>query len=226
MKAIYINIDRYLQAVADWLNAGHPGDAPKFSPLPVAVTIPAGQTACIYCPSAGEAETDPIDAPNSDTIDGMTLYFAQTADDGIPVDAIAVKVAPGLSALAPSAKYWVEGVTGNTSATFYVTDGDVLGDAPIYFTIPVLVQFEKSSGVVDLVDFTPPASGAPSAADIKSALVAAGEGALAGVKLDGAILVTMEDGMHPDEATQIGEAGPLIRGADLETQLGVGSASA
>ena len=158
MKAIYLNIDHYLQAVADWLNAGHPGTTPSFQPLPVAVTIPLGETACIYCPSSGEAETDPIDAPNSVTVDGKTLYFAQTAADGIPVDAIAVKVAPGLSALAPSAKYWVEGVTGDTSATFYVTDGDVLGDAPIYFTVPVLVRRETASGPVDLVDFTPPIS--------------------------------------------------------------------
>ena len=51
MKAIYINLDPYLQAVADWLNAGATGTAPSFDPLPVAVTIPAGQTACIYCPS-------------------------------------------------------------------------------------------------------------------------------------------------------------------------------
>ena len=158
MKAIYINIDPYLKAVADWLNAGATGTAPCFDPLPVAVTIPLGETACIYCPSSGEAETDPIDAPNSVTVDGKTLYFAQTAADGIPVDAIAVKVAPGLSALAPSAKYWVEGVTGDTSATFYVTDGDVLGDAPIYFTVPVLVRRETASGPVDLVDFTPPIS--------------------------------------------------------------------
>ena len=65
MKAIYINIDPYLKAVADWLNAGATGTAPCFDPLPVAVTIPLGETACIYCPSSGEAETDPIDAPNS-----------------------------------------------------------------------------------------------------------------------------------------------------------------
>ena len=40
MKAIYINLDPYLQAVADWLNAGKPGTAPSFNPLPLAVTIP------------------------------------------------------------------------------------------------------------------------------------------------------------------------------------------
>ncbi len=190
MKAIYINIDPYLQAVADWLNAGATGTAPKFDPLPLAVTIPLGESACIYCPSAGEAETDPYDSANSATVDGKTLYFAQTAANLIPADAIAVKVAPGLSTLAPSAKYWVEAVTGDTSATFVITDADVLGDAPIYFTIPVLVQFEKASGVVDLVDFTPPAAAPTLTADaINEALGGAGvsgDAPLYGVNIAGA----------------------------------------
>jgi hypothetical protein len=182
MKAININLDPYLQAVADWLAAGSPGDAPKFSPLPVAVTIPAGQTACIYCPSSGEAETDPADSGNSVTINGQTFYF-WADEESIPADAIAFKVAPGLSALAPSAKYYVVAVAGDTTAKFKIGGGEI--EDAITVAIPVLVQFEKSSGVVDLVDFTPPASGAPSAADIKSALVAAGSGALAGVVLNG-----------------------------------------
>lgn len=184
MKAIYINLDPYLQAVADWLNAGKPGEAPKFSPLPLAVTIPLGETAAIYCPSGGEAETDPSFAANAVTVDGQTLSFYQTAKDGVPADAIVVKVAPGLSALAPSARYWVQAVAGDTSATVQILDSDGEG-YPVTFT--VLVRRETASGPVDLVDFTPPAD-APSAADIKSALVAAGSGALAGVSLAGTVL--------------------------------------
>lgn len=150
------------------------------------MTIPAGQTACIYCPSSGDAETDPGDAANEVVVDGQTLYFWNEGTDngGIPAGAIAYNVAAGLSTLAPSAKYWVETVTGNISSTVFIGNGD---DVLVPVTIPVLVQFEKSSGVVDLVDFTPPAA-APSAADIKSALVAAGDGALAGVSLSDAII--------------------------------------
>ena len=181
MKAIYINIDPYLQTVADWLNAGKPGTTPSFQPLPLAVTIPLGESAAIYCPSAGEVETDPADGANEATVDGQTLSFYQAANDGIPVDAIATKVAPGLSALAPSAKYWVEAVTGDTSVTVAIDPGAEMD--VILFTIRVLVRRETASGPVDLVDFTPPAA-PPSASDIKSALVAAGEGALAGVSLD------------------------------------------
>jgi hypothetical protein len=182
MKAIYLNIDPYLQAVADWLNAGKPGTAPCFDPLPVAVTIPAGQTACIYCPSSGEAETDPADSGNSVTINGQTFYF-WADEEYIPADAIAFKVVTGLSALAPSAKYYVVAVTGDTTAKFKIGGGEI--EDAITVTIPVLVRRETASGPVDLVDFTPPAAGAPSAADIKAALVEAGAGALEGVFLNG-----------------------------------------
>jgi hypothetical protein len=182
MKAIYINLDPYLQAVADWLNAGKPGTAPSFDPLPVAVTIPLGETACIYCPSGGEAETDPGDAPNEVTVDLQELLFYQTENDGIPADAIAVKVAPGLSAIAPSAKYWVESVAGDTSVTVQILDSDGNG-YPV--TIPVLVRREQAQGPVDLVDFTPPAAAIAAGTDLKGAtfggneiVAAAGTGAL------------------------------------------------
>lgn len=156
MKAVYINLDPYLQAVANWLNAGKPGTAPSFNPLPLAVTIPLGETAAIYCPSGGAPETDPGDAANEVTVDGQTLSFYQTADDGVPADAIATNVTPGLSALAPSAKYWVQAVPRDTSVTVQILDSD--GDGyPVTFT--VLVRRETASGPVDLVDYTPPLSG-------------------------------------------------------------------
>ena len=219
MKAVYINLDPYLAAFAAWIKGGKVGDAPTFDPLPLAVTVPLGESAAIYLEKAWVAEDEDF-GPDFLTIDGTTIGVAASiTGEG---DALARDAVPGISALAPSAKYAVVPVAGDASVLVYINDGESdVGE--IRFT--VLVRRETASGPVDLVDFTPPAS-APSAADIKSALVAAGEGALAGVKLDGAILVTMEDGMQPDEATQIGEAGPLVRGADLETQLGVGSASA
>jgi hypothetical protein len=182
MKAIYINIDPYLQAVADWLNAGKPGDAPTFNPLPLAVTIPLGETACIYCPSTGEAEDDPADEADSVTIDGQTFYFGANEVE-IPAAAISVRVVPGLSSLAPSAKYYVVAVTGDTTAKFKIGGGEI--DEPIPVTIPVLVRRETASGPVDLVDFTPPASAIAAGTDLKGAtfdgneiVAAAGTGAL------------------------------------------------
>ena len=223
MKAIYINLDPYLAAIAAWLNDGKVGTAPSFQPLPLAVTIPLGESACIYCPSAGEAESDPGDAANEVTVSGQTLTFFQAEVDGIPADAIAVKVAPGLSALAPSAKYWVQSVTGDTSVDVRILDSD--GDEfPIPFTI--LVRRETASGPVDLVDFTPPVA-APTAADIKSALVAAGNDALTGVSLGGAILVTDEaEGGNPTVfvgSYGSGDATPLQKDATAELLIALGN---
>lgn len=181
MKAIYINLDPYLAQIAAWLKGGKSGPAPTFQPLPLAVTIPLGESACIYLPSGGEAGTGPDDSPDSATISGQSLWF-WSAEDAIPESPIAVKAVPGLSVLAPSAKYYVVAVTGDTTAKFAICDST--GTDFFYFSIPVLVRRETASGPVDLVDFTPPAT-APSAADIKSALVAAGNTALEGVCLNG-----------------------------------------
>lgn len=192
MKAIYINIDPYLQAVADWLNAGATGTAPKFDPLPVAVTIPAGQTACIYLPATGDsAESEPD--YNSTTIDGQTVQFMFSNSGAFPDGTIAYGETPGLSALAPSAKYAVLPVAGDTSLTVLLSDGDTYDGS---VTVPVLVQFEKASGVVDLVDFAPPAA-APTltAAAINEAL--GGTGAAEGQPLKGVSLTSATDAPAP-----------------------------
>ena len=191
MKAIYINLDPYLQAFADWLNAGKPGTAPCFDPLPLAVTIPLGETAAILWTCEGDsAETEPNF--NTISVDGQTIYVLATAPGAEVIgNAIAFNQTPGLSALAPGMKYAVKPVDGD-SAKIEVSIGNDDLDLPV-FAIPVLVRRETASGPVDLVDFTPPAA-APSAADIKSALVAAGEGALAGVNLGGAIIVAGGEG--------------------------------
>lgn len=201
MKAIYLNIDPYLQTVADWLNAGKPGTTPHFDPLPVAVTIPLGESAGIFFVGGGDKLDDPGNDPGTATIGEASITFWTLADDGIPATAVATNVVPGLSALAPSTKYWLEAVTGDTSFSVYITDSD---DDVITVTIPVLVRRETASGPVDLVDFTPPAA-APTAADIKSALVAAGQGALEGVLLNGTKYL-----MHGEtEASSVVEAGTI-----------------
>ena len=220
MKAIYINLDPYLAAFAAWLKAGKPGTAPSFAPLPLAVTIPLGESACILCPGAGTRENEPTE--QTATIDGVGVCFVDYGGgDDIAADALDVNVQPGLSALAPTAKYYVKAVSGASVArTIHIYDV-ATAEETCDITFTVLVRREQASGPVDLVDFTPPAapitaaqintalggSGAaegqplkgvsltnatnapaPTAAAIKSTLVAAGNGALAGVSLGGAIL--------------------------------------
>ena len=182
MKAIYINLDPYLQAVADWLNAGKPGTVPSFDPLPVAVTIPLGESAGIFFVGGGDKLDDPGNDPGTATIGEASITFWTIADDGIPATAVATNVVPGLSALAPSTKYWLEAVTGDTSFSVYITDSD---DDVITVTVPVLVRRETASGPVDLVDFTPPASAIAAGTDLEGTkfggneiVAAAGTGAL------------------------------------------------
>ena len=188
MKAIYINLDPYLAAFAAWLKAGKPGTKPYFDPPPLAVTVPLGESVAIYLEKAWVTEDEDY-GPDLLTIDGVTVgVSAFITGEG---DALALDVIPGLSALAPAAKYAVVPVTGNASVMIIVGDGESdVGE--IHFT--VLVRRETASGPIDLVDWTPPAA-APSASDIKSALVAAGDKALDGVKLGGAIIMERnEDG--------------------------------
>lgn len=181
MKAIYINLDPYLAAFAAWLKAGKPGTAPSFDPLPLAVTIPLGESAAIYI--VGDcADGESVCEPQAVTVDGLELsvFTAGTDDCGIP-GAIAYLCTPALSVLAPALKYAVVPVSGDSTATaINVTDGEI---EQITIPFTVLVRRETASGPVDLVDFTPPAA-APSAADIKSALVEAGAKALAGVSIE------------------------------------------
>lgn len=195
MKVIYINLDPYLAAFAAWLNGGKSGPAPSFDPLPLAVTIPLGEEAAIAIPGTGTISDDfPSDEA---TIDGKTVVFG--VETALPEGDVKISYQQtlGLSALVPLAQYaiipWNAWEADNRNKVdIFVGENDNSG-ITIRFT--VLVRRETASGPVDLVDFTPPASGAPSAADIKSALVAAGPGALAGVQLDGAIVVaTGEEG--------------------------------
>lgn len=152
MKAIYLNIDPYLAAFAAWLKGGKVGTKPDFQPLPLAVTVPLGESAAIYLEEAWVAEDEDFGYDYL-TIDGVTVgVSSDMAGSG---DDLARDVVPGLSALAPAAKYAVFPVTGDAAVHVYINDGeDDVGE--IRFTI--LVRRETASGPVDLVDFTPPLS--------------------------------------------------------------------
>ena len=187
MKAIYINLDPYIAAFAAWIK-DNPVDpdtgkratpAPTFQPLPLAVTIPLGESAAIYLEKEWSAEDEDY-AIDFLTIDGVTVGVSVgMTGEG---DALARDVVPGLSALAPAAKYAVLPVTGNASVQVYIndTENDV---GEINFT--VLVRREQAQGPVDLVDFTPPAAAIAAGTDLKGTkfngneiVAAAGTGAL------------------------------------------------
>lgn len=203
MKAIYINLDDALRAVLA-------GVAPVHPQVPLAVTIPAGQTAAVFAQTGTAAKT----ADAGSAITGIIWAFSPSLGD-----AIATGVAPGMSQVLASETASVYAVAGDGfTATATIKNGDTTVGT---FAVQVVVNRETLDGPVDLVDFTPPAAAptaaqinaalggtgaaegqplkgvsltnatnapAPAAADIKSALVAAGSGALAGVSLDGAKL--------------------------------------
>lgn len=164
MKAIYINLDPYLQAVADWLNAGKPGTAPSFNPLPLAVTIPLGESAVVFIPRSSEG------AEAAYLVDGQIVLSNCNVDttDGANV---ASDINPGLSSFgAPpdegySQLYCARAVTGDVNITFEIEDFETT--VITSFTIPVLVRRETASGPVDLVDFTPPAAAIAAGTDLK-----------------------------------------------------------
>ena len=184
MKAIYINLDPYLQAFADWLNAGKPGTVPHFDPLPLAVTIPLGCDAGIAVPGTGAL---PDEFPmNEATIDGQTVVFG--VESALPEHVtISYQQTLGLSSLAPSAKYaivpWGAWNSENPGRIdIFIGENDASGTT---IRFPVLVRRETASGPVDLVDFTPPAAAIAAGTDLKGTkfngneiVAAAGTGAL------------------------------------------------
>jgi hypothetical protein len=173
MKAIYINLDDALRAVLV-------GETPPQPQVPLAVTIPAGQSAAVYAQTGTAAKT-------SDA--GSAVTFVDWSFSPSLGDAIAQNVAPGMSQVLASETADVYAVSGDgfTATATIKNNGTTVGT----FSVQVVVNRETLDGPVDLVDFTLPAV-APSAADIKSALVEAGAGALEGVSLDGMNL--SEDG--------------------------------
>lgn len=196
MKAIYINLDPYLAAFAAWLKA-NPADPdtgeratppPSFDPLPLAVTVPMGQSVGIIVP--GGNIVGGISALSAYSVDGITVAASLDPNESTMPDppagesVITNDFGAGYTAYATeNTVNSVFSVSGESAAqTVYFFDEDDASLGSITFTI--LVRRETASGPVDLVDFAPPAA-APSAADIKSALVAAGDGALAGVDIKG-----------------------------------------
>lgn len=217
MKAIYLNLDGAIAAVCA-------GRKVVQSILPLSVTIPAGQTAAVFAQTGTAAKT----ADAGSAVTGVTWTFSPSLGD-----AVASGVAPGMSQVLASETASVYAVAGDSfTATATIKSGDT---TVCTFAVQVVVNRETLDGPVDLVDFTPLAA-APSAADIKSALVAAGDGALAGVSLGGAYFrVTRAEsiptnptyGVYGDDLFNPGDGTTFAvqEGTDIAAPLGNPSAS-
>lgn len=208
MKAIYINIDPYLAAFAAWTEGGRVGPAPTFQPLPLAVTIPLGETAAIYL--NGYANDD--SGPSAEVFGSGDTMYTVYADVG-EGENIAENIVPALSSFVPGAHYYVRAVAGD-SVDVTVTPGDADGDE-YPFTVRVLVRREQASGPVDLVDFTPPAA-APTltATAINTAL--GGSGAQDGAPLAG---VDIQLTKYNDFEVQIGEPSGFVSVLGLSSSI-------
>lgn len=187
MKAIYINLDPYLAAFAAWLKGGKSGPPPAFDPLPLAVTIPLGESAAVLCPGGTNTLQCNFEIPGAPY--GTQVFASASGDyDTTTGDWIESNFAAGYSAYPPGEDltqyYGVHAVSSNSVTIpidFY--DGDENKIATIPFT--VLVRRETASGPVDLVDFTPPAAAIAAGTDLKGTkfngneiVAAAGTGAL------------------------------------------------
>ena len=204
MKAIYLNLDAAVRAVLA-------GETPAQSQVPLAVTIPAGQTAAVYAQTGTATKT----AAAGSNVTGITWAFSPSLGD-----AIASGVAPGMSQVLASESASVYAVAGGSFvATAAIKNSDT---TLATVALTVIVNREQAQGPVDLVDFTPPAA-APSAADIRSALVAAGNGALDGVDLGGALInaKAADDSNKPTRIVADIEDEPFVAECDALNSLNV-----
>lgn len=218
MKTIYINLDAYLAPLVAWIKGGKSGDAPKFDPLPLAVSVGAGESVGVFAQSGAV----------SGAVASVAWEFSPSLGD-----AVDSSVSLGLSEILASESASVYAVSGDSfTATATITDVSSPTAGTYVIAFRVIVNRAKASGPVDLVDFAPPAA-APSAAQINAALVAAGPTALAGVGLGGAYLLRGGEGASDTPtlvATDYSEGqyspdGPLMAGDDIQSALGTGSAS-
>ena len=152
MKAIYINLDTAVKAVCA-------GRKVVQSMLPLAVTIPAGQSAAVYAQTGTAAKT----ADAGSAVTGITWSFSPSLGN-----AIAAGVAPGMSQVLASETASVYAVSGDGfTATAAIKNGDT---TVATITVQVVVNRETLDGPVDLVDFQAPASGGWTPAPAPSAL--------------------------------------------------------
>lgn len=134
MKAIYINLDPYLRAIV----AGEPLPAPPSVPL--AVTIPAGQTAALV------AQTGSVDAiaDSGSNVCGIHWTFSFSGESGQSVALAMSDVLSGETATPCTIPADVDEFTASAA-----TNGVTSFEIPAF---SVLLRRERASGPVDLID--------------------------------------------------------------------------
>ena len=163
MKAIYINLDPYLAQIAAWINAGKPGTAPSFDPLPLAVTIPLGESAGIVVPG-GKLVDGAVNPLSVFSVDGVVISASLDPNESAIPDppagesVVTNDFGPGYTAFATenttNSVFSVSGESAAQTVYFFDEDDNPLGSIAFH----VLVRRDTASGPVDLVDFTPPLS--------------------------------------------------------------------
>lgn len=204
MKAIYINLDPFVAAARGYI-AGDTATPPVFQDqLPLAVTVPAGQSAALVCQTEATVDGGTQPVP-------FATWTATVGGESILSNAISSDYAPAMSGefvTETASVYAVPATATEISIAVTLTDG--ADENPKTVALPaftVLVRREQASGPVDLVDFTPPAA-APTltAAAINAALGGSGaiEGVpLKGVSLGGAILEEGNNALVGNNGTRI-----------------------
>ena len=162
MKAIYINLDPYLQAFADWHNGttfdseGIPATPPPaFNPLPLAVTIPLGESAAVLLPvKDGLSGANLCEA----TVSGVAIKYAIANKPSGLGSEIEKNYTPGFSVLDADAKNSVVAIPANVSE--FLAEATIIDEYENEDTvkIKVLVRRETASGPVDLSAYTAPIS--------------------------------------------------------------------
>ena len=155
MKAIYINLDPFVAAARGYI-AGDTATPPVFQDqLPLAITVPAGQSAALVCQTEATVDGGTQPVP-------FASWTATVGGDSILSNALSSDYAPAMSGefvTETASVYAVPATAAEINIAVTLTDG--ADENPKTVALPaftVLVRREQASGPVDLVDFTPPVS--------------------------------------------------------------------
>ena len=153
MKAIYINLDPFVAAARGYI-AGDVATPPVFQDqLPLAVTVPAGQSAALVCQTEATVDGGTQPVP-------FASWMATVGGDSILSNALSSDYSPAMSGefvTETASVYAVPATAAEINIAVTLTDG--ADENPKTVALPaftVLVRRETASGPVDLVDFTPP----------------------------------------------------------------------
>ena len=146
MKAIYINLDPFVAAARGYI-AGDTATPPVFQDqLPLAVTVPAGQSAALVCQTEATVDGGTQPVP-------FATWTATVGGDSILSNALSSDYAPAMSGefvTETASVYAVPATAKEINITVTLTDGS--DENPKTVVLPafsVLVRREQASGPID-----------------------------------------------------------------------------